>query len=110
MGEYGIPEDHIYYSQDTSFSKKIMRATKHKGVDVVLNSLVGDSLVASWECIASYGRFIEIGKKDVLSNSNLPMYLFWKNTSFIYFDGFSWQLERPAQAREGLQIVFDYFA
>lgn len=110
MGEYGIPEDHIYYSRDTSFSKNIMRATGHKGVDVVLNSLAGDSLVASWECIASYGRFIEIGKKDVLSNSNLPMYPFRKNASFICFDGFSWQLERPAQAREGFQIVFDHFA
>lgn len=110
MGEYGIPEDHIFYSRDTSFSNDIMRATGHKGVDVVLNSLAGDSLVASWECIASYGRFIEIGKKDVLSNSNLPMYPFRKNASFICFDGFSWQLERPAQAREGFQIVFDHFA
>lgn len=110
IDEYGIPEDHIFYSRDTSFSNNIMRATGHKGVDVVLNSLAGDSLVASWECIASYGRFIEIGKKDVLSNSNLPMYPFRKNASFICFDGFSWQLERPAQAREGFQIVFDHFA
>lgn len=110
VDEYGIPEDHIFYSRDTSFSNNIMRATGHKGVDVVLNSLAGDSLVASWECIASYGRFIEIGKKDVLSNSNLPMYPFRKNASFICFDGFSWQLERPTQAREVFQTVFDHFA
>ena len=109
MGEYGIPEDHIFYSRDTSFSGNVMRATGNKGVDVVLNSLAGDGLVASWECIASYGRFIEIGKKDILSNSNLPMYPFRKNASFNCYDGFSWQLERPAKAREGFQIIFDHF-
>lgn len=110
MNEYGIPEDHIFYSRDTSFAKGIMRVTDNKGVDVVLNSLAGDSLVASWECIASYGRFIEIGKKDVLSNSKLPMYPFRRNASFICFDGYAWQLERPVQAREVFQIIFDLFA
>lgn len=108
--EYGIPEDHIFYSRDASFAKGVMRMTNGRGVDVVLNSLAGDSLIASWECIAPYGRFIEIGKKDILSNSNLPMYPFKNNVSFICFDGFSWQLERPLQAREGLQDLFNLFS
>ena len=110
MNEYGIAEDHIFYSRNTSFAKGVMRATRNKGVDVIINSLAGDCLIASWECIASCGRFIEIGKKDILSNSNLPMYPFRKNASFICFDGFTWQLERPIQAREGLQTLFDLFA
>ncbi|KAF2190022.1 reducing type I polyketide synthase [Zopfia rhizophila CBS 207.26] len=110
MKEYGIPGDHIFYSRDTSFAKGIMQATNGRGVDVILNSLAGDSLVASWECIAAYGRFIEIGKKDVLSNSNLPMYSFRKNASFIAFDGSIWQIERPESAREAMQDVFNLFA
>ena len=39
--QYGIPDDHIFYSRDLSFSKGIMRMTKGRGVDVVLNSLAG---------------------------------------------------------------------
>ncbi|RYP51218.1 hypothetical protein DL768_003424 [Monosporascus sp. mg162] len=86
IDEYGIPEDHIFYSRDTSFAKGIMRITDGQGVDVVLNSLVGKGLLASWECIAPYGRFIEIGKADILANSSLPMACFAKNVSFSAVD------------------------
>ena len=52
MSTYDIPEDHILYSRNTSFAQGIMRLTDNNGVDVVLNSLSGESLIASWECIA----------------------------------------------------------
>ena len=110
MEQYGIPESHIFYSRDTSFAKGIQRVTKGRGVDVVINSLAGSSLVASWECIASYGRFIEIGKKDIMSNSNLPMFSFRKNASFMGFDASTWQEERPVEARRDLRILVDLIA
>lgn len=40
----------------------LMKATKGKGVDVILNSLSGDLLDESWRCIADGGTMIEIGK------------------------------------------------
>ncbi|KAI9644356.1 hypothetical protein NHQ30_007713 [Ciborinia camelliae] len=89
--EYQLPEEHIFYSRDVSFAKGIKRLTDGRGVDVVLNSLVGDSLMASWECIAPFGRFVEIVKKDIMANSNLPMSLFAKNASFTGFDGNLWE-------------------
>lgn len=52
MKLYGIPEDHIFYSRNTSFSQGVMRMTNGRGVDVVLNSLSGESLLASWDCVA----------------------------------------------------------
>ena len=52
METYGVAEDHICYSRNTSFAQGIMRMTDNKGVDVVLNSLSGEGLTASWECIA----------------------------------------------------------
>lgn len=52
MDLYSIPEDHIFYSRDTSFAQGIMRITKDRGIDVVLNSLSGEGLRASWECLA----------------------------------------------------------
>jgi NADPH:quinone reductase-like Zn-dependent oxidoreductase len=51
----GIPRDCIFNSRDASFLPDIMRQTKNRGVDVVLNSLAGNLLHASWECVAPYG-------------------------------------------------------
>lgn len=50
--EYDIPEDHIFYSRNQSFTQDIMRITNNRGVDVVLNSLSEAGLIASWEYIA----------------------------------------------------------
>ncbi|KAF1998108.1 polyketide synthase PksD [Amniculicola lignicola CBS 123094] len=86
VSQFGIPPDHIFYSRNSSFAKGIMRFTQGYGVDVVLNCLAGDSLRASWECIAPYGRFIEIGKADIKANSALPMSCFAKNVSFSAVD------------------------
>lgn len=86
MDEYGIPADHIFYSRNTTFAKGIMRMTNGYGVDVVLNSLVGENLRASWECVAPYGRFVEIGKADINSNSSLGMGAFSRNVTFTAVD------------------------
>ncbi|KAJ2984539.1 hypothetical protein NUW58_g6007 [Xylaria curta] len=86
IDEYSVPADHIFYSRDTSFARGIMRTTNGHGVDVILNSLVGESLRASWECIAPYGRMIEIGKAEINANASLPMASFAKNTLFAGVD------------------------
>lgn len=91
---FDIPADHIFYSRNTSFARGIMRMTHGRGVDVVLNSLSGDGLRASWECRAPYGRFVEIGKSDIVANSGLPMALFARNVSFRAVD-----LHYTAQSR-----------
>lgn len=57
IDEFGLPADHIFYSRNTSFSQGVLRVTKGYGVDVVLNSLSGDGLRASWECMAPYGFY-----------------------------------------------------
>lgn len=56
--------------------------TGGRGVDVVLNSLSGEALRQSWLLVAPYGRFIELGKRDIVENSGLDMAPFIKNVSF----------------------------
>ena len=102
---YGIPADHIFYSRNTSFASGIMRMTRGRGVDVVLNSLAGEALNASWECMASFGRFVEIGKKDIHSHSKLNMFQFAKNVSFGAVDIFGMSKERPELVRKSLAAV-----
>lgn len=83
---YHIPEDHIFSSRDASFAKGIMRQTQGRGVDVILNSLAGEFLRLSWQCIAHFGRFIEIGKRDIYSNGALEMFPFSRNVTFSSAD------------------------
>ncbi len=79
--QYGIDPDHILSSRDTSFARGVMRLTGGRGVDVAFNSLSGEGLVASWERVAPFGRFIEIGKKDIIASNSLPMAQFARNVS-----------------------------
>ena len=83
---FGINPANIFYSRDSSFLSGVLDATGGRGVDVVLNSLVGDLLHASWRCCAPFGRFIEIGKHDLTNAGKLEMEQFLKSITFSAFD------------------------
>ncbi|KIA75504.1 reducing type I polyketide synthase [Aspergillus ustus] len=82
----GVKPDHIFSSLDTSFLPAIQAATANRGVDVILNSLTGDQLHATWACCAPYGRFVEIGKVDLSNSGRLEMTQFLKDSTFTAFD------------------------
>lgn len=84
--DMGIPTENIFYSRDTSFVDDIMHATDGRGVDVVLNSLGGELLQQSWKCIKTFGRFVEIGKADILQKTGLTMEPFERNATFSAVD------------------------
>lgn len=84
-----------------------MRMTEGYGVDVVLNSLSGDLLRASWDCMAPNGRFIEIGKADITANSTLPMSKFALNVSFSAVDLHPLMSSHPTFAAELLQKLLN---
>eukprot|EP01105_Mastigella_eilhardi_P023980 TRINITY_DN6146_c0_g1_i1.p1 TRINITY_DN6146_c0_g1~~TRINITY_DN6146_c0_g1_i1.p1 ORF type:complete len:4755 (+),score=1300.44 TRINITY_DN6146_c0_g1_i1:55-14265(+) len=75
----GVPADHILNSRSLAFADQIMALTHGEGVDVVLNSLMGEGLLRSFELLRHGGRFIEIGKRDIFENSRLPMKPFARN-------------------------------
>ncbi|KYM83949.1 Fatty acid synthase [Atta colombica] len=77
-----ISDGHIGNSRDISFEQMIMQQTKDRGVDIVLNSLVEEKLIASVRCLAQNGRFLEIGKFDFVSNNPLSRCMFQKGISF----------------------------
>ena len=86
MENYGIPRNHIFQSRDSSFKDDVLEATKGRGVDIVLNSLSGELLHASWECVATFGRMIEIGKRDLIGNGKLALNVFELNRSYYGVD------------------------
>ncbi|XP_062234915.1 fatty acid synthase [Platichthys flesus] len=77
-----LSEESFANSRDISFEQHILLHTQGKGVNVVLNSLAEEKLLASVRCLARHGRFLEIGKFDLANNSPLGMGLFLKNVAF----------------------------
>ena len=66
-----LSDNQFASSRDTSFENHILRQTKGRGVDVVLNTLAEDRLQASVRCLAANGRFLEIGKYDMSVDNQL---------------------------------------
>ena len=48
-----------------------MALTKGKGVDLVVNSLTGEKLDAGYQILTEGGRFVEIGKFDMVQNKQI---------------------------------------
>jgi len=98
---YGIPEDHIFFSRDTDFAQSIKRISP-TAVDIVVNTLSGEGREASWDCVASYGRFVELSRADRSSSSSVRMRNSAANVSFFAVDIVSLMCER----REILSVHF----
>lgn len=109
MDTYQVPEDHIFFSRDTSFARGIHKATGGQGVDVVLNSLTGDALRSTFECLAPFGRFVELGKRDIVQNARLEMAHFDKNVSFCSVDLNLVIRKRPALLQRLFRETFRLF-
>lgn len=60
--------------------------TGGKGVDIVLNSLSGALLKTTWDCIARFGRFVEVGKIDVEAARRLDMTPFRRCATYASVD------------------------
>uniref|UniRef100_T1ITL1 Fatty acid synthase n=1 Tax=Strigamia maritima TaxID=126957 RepID=T1ITL1_STRMM len=95
-----LTDENFSNSRDTSFETDVLRRTKGKGVDVVLNSLSDEKLQASVRCLAFHGRFLEIGKFDLSKNTPLGMSVFLKNVTFhgILLDAL-FEKDNPMQSR-----------
>ncbi|KGO67796.1 Acyl transferase/acyl hydrolase/lysophospholipase [Penicillium italicum] len=109
METYQLKEEHIFFSRDMSFAQGIQHATGGQGVDVALNSLSGDALQATFECVAPFGRFIELGKRDITTNSRLEMAHFNKNISFASVDLGIVREKRPQLTKRLLRDAFKLF-
>lgn len=73
---------HVIDSRRGDFAAAVMELTNRRGVDVVLNSLAAEAIPMGLSCLAEFGRFIEIGKRDIYQNSRIPLWPLRKNASF----------------------------
>ncbi|KAI1613463.1 KR domain-containing protein [Exophiala viscosa] len=109
IDNYEIPRDHIFHSRDTSFRDDVLRMTEGAGVDIVLNSLSGELLHASWDCVAEFGTLLEIGKRDFIGNGRLAMNPFELNRNYCGIDLGHLLERKPASVFRLLNKIVKYY-
>jgi acyl transferase domain-containing protein/acyl carrier protein len=84
LRKIGVP--HVHDSRTLSFAEEILEVTKGEGIDLVLNSLAGEAIHQSLSILRQYGRFLEIGKRDIYGNTKVGLFPFRKNLSYHAID------------------------
>ena len=76
-------------SRRGDFTDAVLEMTSGRGVDIVLNALAGEAIPMGLSCLAEFGRFIEIGKRDIYQNARIPLWPLRRNASFhvVAMDG-----------------------
>jgi acyl transferase domain-containing protein/acyl carrier protein len=104
----GIPR--VFDSRSLDFVAQVMTATDGRGVDVVFNSLTGEAIPASFSVLSPFGRFVEIGKKDLYANQPIGMAHFRRNISYHVVDLVGISEQRPELCGELLAEVLHLHA
>ncbi|WP_231140268.1 type I polyketide synthase, partial [Mycobacterium avium] len=65
LRDMGFDDDHLGDSRGLDFEDKFRAVTGGAGMDIVLDSLSGDSVDASLRLVAPGGIFLEMGKTDI---------------------------------------------
>lgn len=101
--------EHVMDSRSVDFVDQVLEETDGKGVDVVLNSLAGEAIPKSISVLAPYGRFVEIGKRDIAQNRSLGLRPFRRNLSYFAVDVDQLMQDRPDFLTAMLREVLEGF-
>ncbi|KAK2877267.1 Type I Iterative PKS [Arthroderma sp. PD_2] len=96
INEWGIPENHIFWSRALDFKQQLLEETKGRGVDVVLATISGPGFHETFGCLAPCGRLIDVGRGNVLGKGKLGLHVFDESISVFSFD-LNFVLEKKPQ-------------
>ncbi|MCP9793026.1 SDR family NAD(P)-dependent oxidoreductase [Vulcanococcus limneticus Candia 3F8] len=103
--EQGCAE--VFNSRSLSFAEKIRNATGGQGVDVVLNSLKGEWVDASFATLAEGGRFVELGKIDIWTREQAQQRR--PDARYLPFDLLEVAAAQPQLVRDLLVTIMEDF-
>ena len=96
--------EHVFDSRSTAFGRDILEATGGAGVDVVLNSLTGEGFIeASLACLAQGGRFVELARRDILSEDEMAAIR--PDVAYSILDLYTLKQQDPARPGAALREV-----
>lgn len=97
----------VFDSRSTDFADQILQLTEGRGVDVVLNSLKGEWVDASFRALAQGGRFVELGKIEIWSRQEAAERR--PDSSYLPFDLLEVASAEPQLVRQLLlEILADF--
>lgn len=96
-------------SHGIGFVEDILAHTQGQGIDVVLNSQPGEVLHKSLGLLRPFGRFIEIGKGDIVADTPLGMAPFHRSLSFHALDYDRMMLVAPERVLDCMRKVADLY-
>ncbi|MEM6972942.1 MAG: SDR family NAD(P)-dependent oxidoreductase [Pseudomonadota bacterium] len=96
-------------SRDPALADAVRHAAGSR-VDVVLNAAAGAGLKGALDCLAPFGRLIELGKRDLYGDADMALRPFADSLSFHAFDADRWLGARPAEAGKSLAAIIDLIA
>jgi acyl transferase domain-containing protein/acyl carrier protein len=102
--------DHVLNSRSLEFADDVFALTAGAGVDIVLNSLAGEAITKGLAALKPFGRFLEIGKRDLYANSRIGLRPFRQNLSYFGIDADTLLVERADLARRLFAEVMALFA
>ncbi len=102
---HGMGLEHVFDSRSLRFADDVGIATDGRGVDVVLNALGGPFIAKGLDCLAPYGRFIELGKRDIYEDSALGLRAMRANVSFHVVDLAALIVDKPELAARMMREV-----
>jgi NADPH:quinone reductase-like Zn-dependent oxidoreductase/NADP-dependent 3-hydroxy acid dehydrogenase YdfG len=98
---------HVFDSRSVAFADEVLAATGGEGVDVVLNALAGDFIRRGLDVLRPFGRFVEIGKRDIFADSPMGLAPFRKNLGYFAFDLGLLRQQRPGLAETMLRSLVE---
>ena len=108
LGALGV--DYVGDSANPDVADEILRATDGYGVDLVMNSLPGEAIRRGVKLLAPGGRFVELGKQDIVADSVLGLAGLAAGASFSVVDlevNLRQRPQRYQQLREILRNIVD---
>ncbi|MEV0720630.1 acyltransferase domain-containing protein, partial [Asanoa sp. NPDC050611] len=93
LRELGITT--VMDSRSLDFAAETRAATGGEGVDVVLNSLAGPAIRAGLSTLRPFGRFVELGVRDIIADRALGLAPLRHNITFATVDLIELQNRRP---------------
>ncbi len=96
---------HVMDSRSLDFADAVIAATGGRGVDVVLNALPGAFIDKGLSVLAPFGRFVEIGKRDIYADTPIGLAALRQNIAFMVVDLARAAEQRPQILVEGMARV-----
>lgn len=108
LGMLGVR--HIYNSRTLDFRDQILSDTEGDGVDICLNCLSGEAMRLSMSVLKPFGRFIELGKRDFVENTEIGLRVLKENITYFAVDADQLFKIYPERAKKVFHDVISSFA